>query len=270
MTTFTAACIQMTASPDVDADIATNLALMEQATDHGATLIATPEYCVGLDVDEGGLAPVAFAESEHPAIAAFAGFARKRAVEVLVGSVAVLEGGKLYNRSFHLDRSGAIAARYDKIHMFDIDLGADGRYCESDVIEPGTQLVLTETHGVKAGMSICYDLRFPHLFRDQAKAGAQILLIPAAFTSTTGEAHWHILQRARAIENSCFVIAPDQCGTVRGGEMFGHSLIVDPWGTILADAGNLKGIALARVDTAMVRKTRGQIPSLSNERCYHM
>ena len=189
MTVFTAACVQMSATPDVEADIAHALDAMEEAADRGATLIALPEYCAGLDVVDGALAPAAFAESAHPALAAFAGFARDRGVEILIGSVAVSEGGRLFNRSFHVGADGAVRARYDKIHMFDIDLGANGRYCESEVVTPGTRAVLTETHGTVAGMSICYDLRFAHLYRDYAKAGAGILLIPAAFTRKTGEAH---------------------------------------------------------------------------------
>lgn len=269
MTHLMAACVQISATPDIQTDIAVNLALMEQAADLGATLIALPEYCAGLDVQDGALAPIAHREAGHPAVAAFAAFARARAVDVLVGSVAVTEAGKVFNRSFHIRADGSIAARYDKIHMFDIDLGGGQSYRESEVIEPGTCAVLTETHGVKAGMSVCYDLRFPHLYRDYAKAGADILFIPAAFTRKTGEAHWHVLQRARAIENGAFVIAPSQCGTVAGGsEMFGHSLVVDPWGTVLADGGDAPGIILAELDLAKVANTRGKIPSLTNERAF--
>ena len=267
MTHFTAACIQMSATPDIAADIATDLALMAEAADQGATLIALPEYCAGLDVKDGALSPIAFTEADHPAVAAFADFARDRAVEVLIGSVAVLAGGKTVNRSFHIRGDSSIAARYDKIHMFDIDLGGGHSYCESNVIAPGTRAVLTETHGATAGMSICYDLRFPHLYRDYAKAGASVLFMPAAFTRKTGEAHWHVLQRARAIENGAFVIAPGQCCTVAGcAEMFGHSLIVDPWGEVLADAGTEPGFAIATIDLQKVAETRGMIPSLVNER----
>jgi len=269
MTVFTAACIQMSATPDVQADIAANLSLMTQAADRGATLIALPEYCAGLDVKDGALAPVAFAEADHPALCAFVGFAKDRKVEVLIGSIAVREGVRLVNRSFLIGRDGAVRARYDKIHMFDIDLGPDGRYCESDVIAPGETAVLTETHDTKAGMSICYDLRFPHLYRDYAKRGAGLLFIPAAFTRKTGQAHWHVLQRARAIENGAHVIAPGQCGTVAGGsEMFGHSLIVDPWGRVLADGGDEPGVVLAEIDPGLTGDTRAKIPSLENERIY--
>jgi predicted amidohydrolase len=270
MTPFKAACIQMTATPDAEADIATNLKLMSQAADQGATLIATPEFCAGLDVQDGALAPVAFPEGSHPALAAFTAFAAYRQVEVLVGSISVAEGSKVFNRSFHIDISGTILARYDKIHMFDIDLGPDGRYCESEAMEPGTQAVMTETHGAAAGMSICYDLRFPHLYRHYAQNGAAILFIPAAFTRKTGEAHWFPLLRARAIENGAFVIAPGQCGTVAGGsDLYGHSLIIDPWGRVLCDGGEQPGVSVQSIDLSQVSDARGKIPSLANERPFN-
>lgn len=267
MTSFKAACIQMTATPDAAADIATNLDLMTQAADQGATLIATPEFCAGLDVKDGALSPVAFPEDSHPALVAFTEFAANRRVEVLVGSISVVEDGKCFNRSFHIDDAGAILARYDKIHMFDIDLGPDGRYCESEAMEPGKRAVMTETHGAKAGMSICYDLRFPHLYRHYSQSGAAILFVPAAFTQKTGEAHWHPLLRARAIENGAFVIAPGQCGTIAGGSaLYGHSLIIDPWGRILCDGGDAPGVSLHMIDLSQVAEARGKIPSLASER----
>lgn len=267
MTSFKAACIQMTATPDAAADIATNLDLMTQAADQGATLITTPEFCAGLDVKDGALAPVAFPEDSHPALAAFTAFAANQQVEVLIGSISVAEGGKCFNRSFHIDRAGKILARYNKIHMFDIDLGPDGRYCESDAMEPGKRAVMTQTHGAVAGMSICYDLRFPHLYRHYAQSGAAILFVPAAFTRKTGEAHWHSLLRARAIENGAFVIAPGQCGTIAGGsELFGHSLIIDPWGQVLSDGGVAQGVSTSMIDLSHVTEVRGKIPSLANER----
>lgn len=267
MTKFRAACVQMTSTPSADHDIAQDLALMQRAADDGATLIALPEFCAGLDVKNGALAPVAFPEDTHPALAAFCGFARARRVEILVGSVSIADGSKIFNRSFHIDWVGEIAARYDKIHMFDIDLGNDGRYCESDVMEPGKAAVMTETHGLRAGMSICYDLRFPHLYRHYAKSGAEILFVPAAFTQKTGEAHWHALLRARAIENGAFVIAPGQCGTIAGGGgMYGHSLVVDPWGHVVCDGGTEPGVTIAEIDSELVSQTRQKIPSLANER----
>ena len=266
MTVLKAACVQMSASTDVDTDIAQNIALINEATDAGATLIATPEFCVGLDVAAGALAPVAFPEAEHPALAAFQDVAKTRKVDLIVGSIAVVEAGKLFNRSFHIDSTGSIKARYDKIHMFDIDLGADGRYCESDVMEPGSQAAMTQIEGAFAGLSICYDLRFPHLYRHYAKSGAQILFIPAAFTKVTGEAHWMPLLRARAIENGAFVIAPGQCGAVKGAALFGHSVIIDPWGKVLAEAGDATGFVAQDIDLDLVTTARGKIPSLENER----
>ncbi|PLS21074.1 carbon-nitrogen hydrolase family protein [Neptunicoccus cionae] len=267
MTRFTVACIQMTATPDVQADIETNLSLMQQAAEKGADVIALPEFCAGLDVKDGALAPVAFPETEHPAIRAFRNFARTRKVDVLVGSVAVINGDSLRNRSLLIGTDGEITARYDKIHMFDIDLGGGHRYCESDVMSPGDTVVTAGLCGQTVGLSICYDLRFPHLFRKQAKAGASLLFTPAAFTQPTGEAHWHVLQRARAIENGAFVIAPAQCGVIAGGsQLYGHSLIVDPWGKVLADAGDQPGFVLSEIDLTLVKATRQKIPSLANER----
>lgn len=267
MTTFTAACVQMTATPDVFADIDNNLRLMHEAADQGADVIALPEFCAGLDVKSGALAPVAFPQDEHPAICRFRDFAKVRKVDVLVGSVAVTTKNGLRNRSLLIDTEGNIKARYDKIHMFDIDLGPGQRYCESDVMSPGDSVVTTELRGQTIGMSICYDLRFPHLYRMQAKAGATILFIPAAFTHPTGEAHWHVLQRARAIENSAFVIAPGQCGIVAGGShLYGHSLIIDPWGRVLAEANDQPGVILAQIDCNLTQETRQKIPSLANER----
>lgn len=267
MTIFTAACVQMTATPDVLADVETNLDLMHEAADKGADIIALPEFCAGLDVKEGALAPVAFPEGDHPAVHAFCDFAEARKVDALVGSVAVVTEDGLRNRSLLIGSDGNIRARYDKIHMFDIDLGSGQRYCESDVMSPGDEVVTASLHGETVGLSICYDLRFPHLYRMQAKAGAGVLFIPAAFTHPTGEAHWHVLQRARAIENGAFVIAPGQCGIVAGGShLYGHSLIIDPWGRVLAEAGDQPGFILAQIDCNLVQNARNKIPSLVNER----
>lgn len=266
MTVLNAACVQMSGSTDVDTDIAKNIALIEEAADGGANLIATPEFCVGLDVQGGALSPVAFSEADHPALAAFQDVARARNVDLIVGSIAVAEAGKLFNRSFHIDSTGSVKARYNKIHMFDIDLGADGRYCESDVMEPGAHAAMTQIGDAPAGLSICYDLRFPHLYRHYAKSGAQILFVPAAFTKVTGEAHWMPLLRARAIENGAFVIAPGQCGSVKGAALYGHSVIIDPWGEVLSEAGDLPGFVATDIDLDLVNVARRKIPSLANER----
>ena len=267
MSSVKIACVQLTATPDIHADTEKCLKMMSQAVKRGAELIALPEYCVGLDVQNGALSPVALPQAEHPTLVAFSNFASKHNVEILVGSIAISHEGLVFNRSFHIGKQGELLAQYDKIHMFDIDLGSDGRYCESDVIEPGRKTVISDVCGHKLGMSVCYDLRFPHLYRQYAKAGANILFVPAAFTRKTGQAHWHVLLRARAIENGAFVIAPGQCGTVAGGgEVYGHSIVIGPWGNIIAEASSEPEVIVAEIDMNQVSEVRSKIPSLSNDR----
>lgn len=265
---FKAACIQNSATPDVERDIATCLGLIDKAAGAGARLIALPEYCVGLDTENGLLHPVAFAENDHPAVSAFARAARNHEAWLLIGSIGVKSmDGRIFNRSIMLDPSGHIAARYDKLHLFDVDLGDGKIYRESATIAPGDQAVIAPCAGSLIGLSVCYDLRFPDLYRNYAQAGAEMLAIPAAFTRITGEAHWHVLNRARAIENGSFVIAPCQYGTLAGGaECFGHSLIVDPWGRVLADGGKNEAVVLADIDLDLVTETRRRIPSLKHDR----
>lgn len=265
---FNVACIQYYASADIDADINLAEQLIADAVAAGAGLVVLPELCAGLAITDGNLRPVAFPPEKHPALERLSAFARAQLVEVLIGSLAVEENGQLRNRSFHVDRTGKVIAQYDKIHMFDIDLGPGRSYRESATFTPGDQGILTRTHDVSAGMAVCYDLRFPELFRDYATAGAGILFLPAAFTQTTGEAHWHSLLRARAIENGAYVIAAGQCGSGPNGAMFGHSLIIDPWGCVLADAGANEGFCLAAVNPQKIRTTREKIPALANRRVY--
>ncbi len=268
--TFKAACIQSTATPDLGADIAMLSAMIRDAAGMGARFIATPEYCAGLETRDGKMFPVAFAEAEHPALPAFRSLAEELEIFLLIGSIGIrAPDGRIFNRSFMLDSQGQIAARYDKIHLFDINLGEGKVYRESATIAAGENGVLAPCADGLIGLSICYDIRFPHLYRAYAKAGAQMLAAPAAFTRVTGEAHWHVLQRARAIENGAYVISPGQCGTLAGGaECYGHSLIVDPWGRVLADGGGTPGIVLAEIDLAQVTETRRRIPSLTHDRPY--
>jgi len=175
--------------------------------------------------------------------------------------------GKFANRSVLISSAGEIVATYDKVHMFDVDLDGGESYRESKHYEPGTALNLAETPWAPIGMSICYDIRFPHLYRRLAQAGAKILTVPAAFTRPTGEAHWHVLLRARAIENGCFVLAPGQCGQHEDGrKTYGHSLAVDPWGYVIADGGEETDITLAEIDLDLVDKARGKVPSLKHDR----
>lgn len=265
---FIAACVQTTATTGVHHDIRVLTDLIRDAAGRGARFVATPEYCAGLDTRDGKMFPVAFAEAEHPVLPALAGLAHAHGLWLLIGSVGVkAEDGRIFNRSFMLSPDGAVAARYDKIHLFDINLGEGRVYHESATIAPGQKGVIAPCAEGSVGLSICYDIRFPHLYRAYAQAGAEMLAGPAAFTRVTGEAHWHVLQRARAIENGAYVISPGQCGTLAGGaECFGHSLIVDPWGRVLADGGTEPGVVTAEIDLGLVAETRRRIPSLKHDR----
>ena len=265
---LTIAVVQNRATADFAVNLDRCLSFAAQGARDGATFIALPEYFSGLTTDGPRIHPVAFRESEHPAIPAFAEFARRTAATILLGSLGVLASdGRIFNRSYLIDPQGKIAARYDKMHLFDIDMPDGTPVRESQTIAPGNDAVLARVGGAAIGLSICYDLRFPLLFRKLAQAGAEILAIPAAFTKVTGEAHWHVLNRARAIENGCFVVAPCQWGELPGGaQTFGHSLIVDPWGRVVVDGGEGEGVFAATVDLDEVAAVRGKIPSLQHDR----
>jgi deaminated glutathione amidase len=267
---FHAACIQSSATPDVMHDIGNLSRLVREAAAAGAQFVALPEYCAGLDSRDGRLYPVAPPEDEHPVLPAMTALARELSIWLLIGSIGVKAAdGRIHNRSFMLTPDGAIAARYDKIHLFDVDLGEGKVYRESSTIAPGEKAVISPCIEGSIGLSICYDIRFPHLYRAYAQAGVEMLAIPAAFTKITGEAHWHVLQRARAIENGAYVIAPAQFGTLAGGgECYGHSLIIDPWGRVLADAGDSEGFIIAEIDLAQVAETRRRIPSLRHDKAF--
>lgn len=262
------ACIQNNASADVEENIRACTALIREAARQGAGLICTPEYFSGLRVEGARMIPASFPADRHPVIMAYSKLASELKVNLLLGSVGITAGdGKVFNRTIVLDPEGAIVAEYDKIHMFDVDLGDDKVYQESATIDPGQHARLAKVGGLTLGLSICYDLRFAHLYRRLAKAGANVLTVPAAFTHKTGEAHWHVLNRARAIENACYVIAPCQFGSIEGGgRNYGHSLIIDPWGVILADGGECEGVIVADIDVEKVASCRRRIPSLQNDR----
>ncbi len=264
------ACLQTAPRPDFDSAIAGIRPLIEQAVASGARLLALPEYCGGLRSDGPLLSPPSAPERQHPVIRTVAEMASKYRVWILIGSVAVDgPGGRIYNRSLVVDDVGSITARYDKLHLFDIQLSAGQTYRESAVVEPGNRAVIARTAFGPVGMTICYDLRFPGLYRDLAMAGAEILAVPAAFIAATGKAHWHVLNRSRAIENGSFVVAPCASGPIPGGgQSYGHSLIVDPWGRILADGGEGEGVVLAEIDLDQVDATRSRIPSLTHGREY--
>jgi hypothetical protein len=267
MTEFRAACIQNTATRDIDANIAAVCTQIDAAVAAGAEFIALPET-VGLIEPVNAQIPAATSsEADDAGLAAFRDRARTHEVVILVGSQLINEQARIFNRSFLLGRDGAILARYNKLHMFDIELRNGESYLESEAISAGDKAVMATTEWGQLGMSVCYDLRFGALYRTLAQAGAEFITIPAAFTQTTGAAHWHTLVRARAIETGCFVLAPNQCGHHCDKRYsYGHSLIVDPWGEILADAGAEPGIIYADIDLAGVEKVRSRIPSLKNER----
>ena len=261
-------CIQTPALPTFDEAIEAACRLAGDAVAAGAELVCLPEYCGGLKSDKGVLKPPAAPEASHPVLEALRAFTRDAGVWMLIGSVAV-DGpeGRLINRGFMVDDKGEIRARYDKIHLFDVDLSETERYRESAVINPGGQAVVTDTPWGRLGMTTCYDLRFPHLYRSLAHAGAEILAVPAAFMKVTGQAHWHVLNRARAIENGAVVVAPCAVGPVPGGgAVYGHSLIVSPWGEILAEGGDGVSTIVATVDMETVASVRRRVPSLRHDR----
>jgi predicted amidohydrolase len=264
------ACVQMTAGPEVGPNLDAAATLIRQAVLNGARFILTPENTSIIEPDRDLAVAKSFTEDAHPGLPHFSALAKELGVWLLIGSMPIrVEGERLANRSFLIDDQGRITARYDKIHLFDVDLPSGEVYRESERIRPGAQAVLAPTPWGPLGMTVCYDLRFPHLYRDLAKAGAAMLSVPAAFTVPTGEAHWHVLLRARAIESGAFVFAPAQCGTHAGGRRtYGHSLIVAPWGEILAEAGDQPGTISAEIDLSKVAAARSMIPSLRHDRDY--
>lgn len=264
--TFIAACIQNSATSDVDHNIDVASRLIRQAAKDGASFIATAEYFSGLTTKDGLFLPVAFSEVGNLVLKAFSSLAKELNVWLLLGSLGIKrDDGTINNRSYMIDNNGKIVSQYDKIHLFDVNLNGVS-YRESKTIAGGVEAVLVETPFANIGLSICYDLRFGALYRSLAQQGADILATPAAFTKVTGEAHWHVLQRARAIENGAFVIAPCQYGEIEGGgACYGHSLIVDPWGAVLADGGEGEGVILAEIDMAKVQEARSRIPSLTHD-----
>lgn len=267
MTELRVACVQNTASRDIGANVEWVCARIDDAVAGGARFVALPET-VGLIEPVNAQIPAStYRESDDIGLAAFRDRARQHGVMILVGSQLIRDGESIFNRCFVLDSAGEIRARYDKLHMFDIELQNGEAYRESDAIMHGDRAVIVETPLGRLGLSICYDLRFGALYRALAHAGAEMITIPAAFTQTTGKAHWHTLVRARAIETGAFVIAPNQCGHHCDRRYsYGHSLIVDPWGEVLADGGPEPGVVYADIDLAQVEKVRARIPSLKNER----
>ncbi|MEI9804537.1 MAG: carbon-nitrogen hydrolase family protein [Pseudolabrys sp.] len=270
--TFKAAMIQMRAgvTPAVNIDAAVRL--IGEAKASGADYVQTPEMTNIMEVKRERLFATISEEDKDPSLAALRDLARKLGIYVHAGSLAIkVSPDKAANRGFLITPKGDVAARYDKIHMFDVDLGNGESYRESRSYAPGESAVLSDLPWGRLGLTVCYDLRFPALYRALAEAGATMLAIPSAFTKQTGEAHWHILNRARAIENTCFVFAAAQGGKHENGrETYGHSLIVDPWGRILAEGGTEPGVVMAEIDLAEVAKARARIPSLQHGRRFEL
>ncbi len=269
-TRFRAGLVQMCSGRHIEANVIAATALIREAVALGAQYVQTPEVTTLMELDRKRLFAECRSEDDDTSLAHFRALARELGIWLHIGSIAVkVEGDKLANRSFVISPKGRIIARYDKIHMFDVDLPGGESYKESRNYAPGNVAVLAELPWGLLGLTICYDLRFPALHRSLAKAGAQFIAIPAAFTKTTGEAHWHTLIRARAIETQCFVLAAAQGGHhEHGRDTFGHSLIVSPWGEILAEGGVEPGVVVADIDLAVLADVRQRVPSLTHDRAF--
>jgi predicted amidohydrolase len=263
------AVLQMCSGIDPDANAATLDGAIDTAAQSGAAMLFTPEMSGLIDRDQPRATPNIVVESEDKVLAAVRNAAARAGVWVALGSLAIKrEDGRWANRGFVIDAAGAIAARYDKLFMFDVDLASGETWRESSAYAPGDKVVTVDTPAGRLGLAICYDIRFPALFEQLGRAHCDIIAIPAAFTVPTGRAHWHLLQRARAIEASAYVVAAAQVGTHEDGRnTYGHSLVVDPWGDVTLDmGGEAPGLAFAKVDPARIADVRRQLPSLANRR----
>jgi len=270
--TFKIALIQMRSGLEPEANLAAVLAGVDEAKRGGADYVQTPEMTNVLENKRERLFTKIFDEEQDPTFATLREVARKLSIYIHLGSLAVKASPeKAANRGFLIDRKGDIAARYDKIHMFDVDLAGGESYRESNTYRAGELAVVADLPWGRLGLTVCYDLRFPALYRALAEAGASFLAIPSAFTKQTGEAHWHVLMRARAIENGCYVFAAAQGGKhEHDRETFGHSLVVDPWGKIIAEGSTEPGVIFAEVDPAEVAAARSRVPSLSHGRRFEL
>ncbi len=269
--TVTIAALQMCSGTDPVRNVETMRRLVREAAEKGAVYVQTPEMTGALQRDRAGLRAILRGEDDDLVVTAAAELAAELGIHVHVGSTAIaLSDGKVANRGFLFGPDGAKICSYDKIHMFDVDLDNGESWRESAVYSPGAVARMADLPFAKLGFAICYDVRFPELFKTQALAGAEIISVPAAFTRQTGEAHWEILLRARAIENGVYVIAAAQAGVHEDGrETFGHSMIIDPWGRVLASAdGTGEAIVLAEVDTDAVKAAHDKIPNLRNGRVF--
>jgi predicted amidohydrolase len=267
---FRVACLQLNSGSDLAVNLAVLKSMVTEAANNGAQLVATPEYSLMMDgsgrvMREGALDP-----DGGTTLIELQNLAHTRKVWLLVGSLTLKTGEeRIVNRSYLITADGIVAATYDKIHMFDVTL-PDGKVIrESSSYRPGGQAVVATTPWGRLGMTVCYDVRFPHLYRALAQQGAQFITVPASFQRQTGKMHWHTLLKARAIENAAYILAPAMCGEHPGNrQTYGHALIVDPWGEVLADGGEAPGIIYADIDPARVAKIRGMMPSLEHDRPY--
>jgi predicted amidohydrolase len=269
-----AGLVQLTVGDDPAANLPQTLALVRRAAEGGAGFVLTPECTNALSSDRSHQRRILRHEENDPTLAALRDAAAQQGIWLLIGSLGLLThdaDGRFANRSFLIAPDGTVAARYDKIHMFDVNVSETEVYRESAGYRPGSRAVLAQTPFARIGMTVCYDLRFAALYRRLAQAGAQILTVPAAFNHITGAAHWEVLLRARAIETGCFVLAPAQTGfhpeaQGKGRRTHGHSLVVAPWGEVLADGGTEPGVTFADLDLARVAEARARVPSLSHDR----
>ncbi|MCZ8334263.1 MAG: carbon-nitrogen hydrolase family protein [Rhodobacteraceae bacterium] len=270
------ALVQLTVTDDPGQNLPVTLSHIATAATGGAGFVLTPECTNALSSNRSRLRSLLHPEETDPTLAALREAATKHGIWLLIGSLGLLtqdEDGRFANRSLLITPSGDIAARYDKIHMFDVNVSETEIYRESAGYRPGNRAVLAETPFAKIGMTVCYDVRFPHLYRRLAQSGAQILTVPAAFNHITGAAHWETLLSARAIETGCFILAPAQTGfhpeqDGKGRRTHGHSLAIAPWGEVLADAGTDPGVTFVDLDLTEVAKARARIPSLSHDRAF--
>ena len=270
MSSFRAACVQVNAGNNLSENLDAAETLVREAHRAGAEFVLMPENVAMMEWGRENLVAKAASADHHPALSRFSDLARGLGIWLHGGTLHIrLDDGRMANRTYVFGPTGAIAAQYDKIHMFDVDLGNGEVYRESATFKPGESAKLVDLPWGRLGLTICYDLRFPYLYRALAKAGAELICVPAAFTRTTGRAHWHILLRARAIETGCYVLAPAQCGDHVGGrQTYGHALIVSPWGEVLADAGEQPGFIMAEIDLSKVAEARRKVPSLKHDRAF--
>jgi predicted amidohydrolase len=270
-TRFVAACAQMRSGRDPLQNRDDAVALVREAADNGAAFVQTPEMTSLVERDRASLLEKIGPEDRDPTLAALREVARERGIVIQIGSMAVRAGEKAANRAFVIDTAGEIVASYDKIHLFDVDLPSGESWRESATYAGGDRAVLAETPWGLLGVAICYDVRFPALYHALAENGAAFVTAPSCFTVETGEAHWHVLQRARAIETGSFMISAAQGGQHESGRRtYGHSIIVDPWGRVLAEAQTEPGVILAEIDTGLVAEARGRIPTLRHKRPFRV